>query len=50
MWAQRNSFKLVHSDGSSVANTLVMEENGLDFYIRQFPPPANCKPLRIRGR
>lgn len=50
MWAQRNAFKLRRSDGSLVANPLIMEDNVPDFYVRQFPAPTISKPLRVRGR
>lgn len=50
MWAQRNAFKLRRSDGSLVANPLMMEDNVPDFYVRQFPAPTISKPLRVKGR
>jgi hypothetical protein len=41
--------QLIRSDGRLAANRRVMDDNVLDFYIRQLPAPANRKPSRIRG-
>lgn len=46
LWAPRTQFQLVRADMSKVADPLVLEDNAVAFYEREYPAPPGTKPRR----